>query len=137
MEIEQVEDVLSEYPDIFGDKTFILLNKAFPETDRLSDEKQRELIDRLSADIKHPVIGMIPCYCEVLKTRRRLLVLEKPRHSFVSDLEETAQKLIGDYEKYGEEIRQVERPIHGMRGSLQGLIVLQHSLSLFLLFCQL
>jgi hypothetical protein len=40
------------------------------------------------------VIGVIPCYCDVLQTERTtLLAVEKPNHPFILNLEEVAEKL--------------------------------------------
>jgi hypothetical protein len=44
--------------------------------------------------LKHPVIGVIPCYCDVLQAKRTsLLAVDKPYHPFLRNLEEVAEKL--------------------------------------------
>jgi hypothetical protein len=44
--------------------------------------------------LKHPIIGVIPCYCDVLEAKRTsLLAVEKPSHPFLRNLEEVAEKL--------------------------------------------
>jgi hypothetical protein len=44
--------------------------------------------------LKHPVIGVIPCYCGVLQAERAsLLAVDKPFHPFLKKLEEVAEKL--------------------------------------------
>ena len=96
LELEQVANILKEYNEVFEGKTSILLNKVFPETNCPSDERQDEFADKISANIKNPIVGMIPCYCDVLTTPTRLLVIEKPNHPFLNKLERVAQKLIGE-----------------------------------------
>lgn len=97
LDLEGIRATLREFSDIFKNKTSILLNKVFPETDYWSNNDQIEFVNHLSRDFKNPVIGMIPCYCDVLKRKRsQLLALEKPNHPFVKKLEEIAQKLVGE-----------------------------------------
>lgn len=95
LDIEQVTTILKEYNDIFGNKTSTLLNKAFPETDYWPNDKQEEFMNQLSKEFGNSIIGIIPCYCDVLKTQTRLLTLEKPNHPFLKKLEEIAQGLLG------------------------------------------
>jgi len=94
LEIEQVTNILREYNDIFENKACILLNKVFPETDYWSNVKQKEYINQLSEDFRNSVIGMIPCYCDLLKTKNRLLILDEPNHPLLKNLEETIQEIV-------------------------------------------
>jgi len=96
LEIEQIANMLEEYNDVFEGKTSILLNKAFPETSCLHHREQEEQTSRLLADVKIPLIGTMPCYCDVLTTQTRLLMFEKRGHPFFSRLEEVARVLISD-----------------------------------------
>jgi len=102
LEIEQVTNMLKEYNDILNDKSGIILNKVFPETDYWSNDKQDGYISQLSEDIRHSVIGMIPCYCDILKTENRLLILKKPNHPFLKKLEEIFQELL--YERISSKV---------------------------------
>jgi hypothetical protein len=44
--------------------------------------------------LRHPVIGVIPCYCDVLQAKRTsLLAVDKPDHPFLRNLEEVTEKL--------------------------------------------
>jgi len=93
VDIEGVRTMLSEFYDIFEKKTLILINKAFPETDLITVEKS-ELLNWIERD-KHEVIGMIPCYCDVLKAKGDYLsILKNPYHSFTKKIEEIADKLV-------------------------------------------
>jgi len=94
LDVEGVRNILNEFNDIFENKTYILLNKVFPEADVWSYDKQTEFTNQLSKDCKNPVIGMIPCYCDILKAKRsQLLAFEKPSHPFSKKLEEIAERL--------------------------------------------
>jgi hypothetical protein len=45
--------------------------------------------------LKHQVIGVLPCYCDVLQADRgSLLAIEKPDHPFIEKLEEIAEKIV-------------------------------------------
>jgi hypothetical protein len=71
-----------------------LVNKSSPETRIKSKEINGEIAERLERILKHPVIGVIPCYCDVLQAERTtLLAVEKPNHPFVENLEKVAEKL--------------------------------------------
>jgi hypothetical protein len=70
------------------------LNKVFPETELLSEEKETKIISQIEKNLKHPVLGIIPCYCDVLKAKRDyLLTLKNPDHPFTEKLETIIEKL--------------------------------------------
>jgi hypothetical protein len=86
--------MLVELYDAFAKRTVILINKVFPETRIWSSERQKDLISRMEKGLKHPIIGVIPCYCDVLQAERAsLLAVDKPYHPFLRNLEEVAEKL--------------------------------------------
>jgi MinD-like ATPase involved in chromosome partitioning or flagellar assembly len=94
LDIEGTENMLSDLYDALSKKTVVLINKFSPETRIQSSEKQENLIKKVESVLKHPVIGAIPCYCDVLQTERTsLLAVEKPSHPFIKNLEEVAEKL--------------------------------------------
>ncbi len=94
LDLEGLRETLTEFSDIFENKTSILLNKVFPETDNWSDDQQKGFLHKISTNLKTPVIGAIPCYCDVLKAgRNQLLLFGKTNHPFIERLEEVAQKL--------------------------------------------
>jgi MinD-like ATPase involved in chromosome partitioning or flagellar assembly len=97
LETEHVKNILKEYNDILKDKTYIILNKVFPERDHWSNEKQKEYINQLPESLRNLVIGAIPCYYDVLKTEKRLLILEEPTHPLVQGLHEIIQELVHEY----------------------------------------
>ena len=103
-DLKDVENMLAELYDALAKKTVILVNKVFPETRMGSSREQKQLMRRMEKVLKHPVIGAIPCYCDVLQAKRTvLLAVEKPNHLFVKNLEEVAEKLEVGVEKNLEE----------------------------------
>jgi len=94
LDLKGVENMLVELYDAFAKKTVVLINKVFPETRIWSSERQKNLISQMEKVLKHPVIGVIPCYCDVLQAERTsLLAVDKPFHPFLKNLEEVAEKL--------------------------------------------
>jgi len=94
LDIKGVKNMLAEFYDAFEKRTVALINKVFPETRIWSNGRQKALINQMEKTFKHPIIGVIPCYCDVLQAKRAsLLVTEKPGHPFLRNLEEIAEKL--------------------------------------------
>jgi MinD-like ATPase involved in chromosome partitioning or flagellar assembly len=94
LDLKGVESMLVELYDAFAKQPVVLLNKVSPETRILSGEKQDDLVRRIEKLLKHRVIGVIPCYCDVLQAERTsLFAVEKPGHPFLRNLEEVADKL--------------------------------------------
>jgi septum site-determining protein MinD len=94
LDLKGVENMLVELYDAFAKKTVVLVNKVFPETRIWSSERQEGLVSQMERVLKHPVIGVIPCYCDVLQAERTsLLAVDKPFHPFLKNLEEVAEKL--------------------------------------------
>ena len=78
-------------------KTVVLINKYSPETRIQPNDKKEKVIKKVERILKHPVVGAIPCYCDVLQNKRTsLLAVEKPKHPFIKDLEEVTEKLALD-----------------------------------------
>jgi MinD-like ATPase involved in chromosome partitioning or flagellar assembly len=93
LDLKGTEDMLVDLYDALDKKTVVLVNKFSPEM-RLNSDTQR-LAYKLKRVLKHPIVGIIPCYCDVLQTERtELIALTKPLHPFVKNLEQTAQKLV-------------------------------------------
>jgi len=94
VDIKGVQKMLTEFYDAFEKRTVVLMNKVFPETRIWSNERQKELISKMEKALKRPIIGVIPCYCDVLQAKRSsLLAIEKSDHPFLRNLQEVAKKL--------------------------------------------
>jgi len=103
LDLKGVENMLVELYDAFTKRTVILINKVFPETKVWSIERQKDLIDQMERVLKKPVIGVIPCYCDVLQAKRTsLLAVDMPHHSFLRNLGEVAETLENITEKNSE-----------------------------------
>jgi MinD-like ATPase involved in chromosome partitioning or flagellar assembly len=95
LDLRGTEDMLSELYDALDKNAMVLVNKFSPETRIKSNERNDKLVDKLERILNHPVIGVIPCYCDVLQTERTtILALEKPNHPFIRDIVKIAEKLI-------------------------------------------
>jgi len=104
LELKALRNMLVELYDAFAKRTVVLINKVFPETRAWSSEKQKNLISKMEKVLKHPVIGVVPCYCDVLQAKRTsLLAVDMPFHPFLRNLEEVAEKLGSINEKNAEE----------------------------------
>jgi MinD superfamily P-loop ATPase len=94
LDVESVKCMLTEFYDEFEKKSVILMNKVFPQTRIWSDDRRRELVKRMEGFFHRPVLGLIPCYCDVLEGERTsLLAVENPNHPFLNDLKEAMKKL--------------------------------------------
>jgi septum site-determining protein MinD len=94
VDLKGTEDMLAELYGALDKKAVVLTNKSSPETRMKPGENNGKIADRLEKILKHPVISVIPCYCDVLQTERTtLLAVEKPDHPFVKNLTEVAEKL--------------------------------------------
>jgi MinD-like ATPase involved in chromosome partitioning or flagellar assembly len=94
LDIEGVKNMVAEFYDEFEKRAVIVMNKVIPQTRIWSNIRKSELISQMEKALKHPIIGAIPCYCDVLEANRAsLLAVEKPHHPFLKDLQEVAEKL--------------------------------------------
>ena len=94
LDVGGVKNMLVEFYDEFEKKSVILMNKVFPQTRMWPDIKRNELITEMEKAFKRPIIGVIPCYCDVLGSNRdSLLIAENPDHPFLKDMQEVAKRL--------------------------------------------
>jgi hypothetical protein len=94
MDVEGVKNMLVDFYDELEKKNVILMNKVFPQTRTWSDNKRNELITKMEKAFKSTIIGLIPCYCDVLQARNNFLSIAKnAHHSFLQDLREAFRKL--------------------------------------------
>lgn len=94
LDVKGTENMLVDLFGALDKEPLILLNKFSPETRIKPSESNEKIARRLGKTLKHSVIGVIPCYCDVLQTERTsLLAVEKPDHPFIKDLEKVAGEL--------------------------------------------
>ena len=69
-------------------------DKGIVITNNLSEEMREEFIKKIKISLKKQVITLIPCYCEVLQSRRAsIFSIENPEHHFTKSLHELSKKL--------------------------------------------
>jgi MinD-like ATPase involved in chromosome partitioning or flagellar assembly len=94
LDLTGTRNMLNELYDAFEKKTVIVINKVFPEAHASNNEQKQNAVKRVREALGRPVLGAIPCYCDVLQTdRSTVLAIEKPNHPFIRDLEAIVDKL--------------------------------------------
>lgn len=91
--IQDIYDSLTK----FGSKKFLLFNKtsgASPIMDFQNDADGPLRIHEVETNLDTPVIGSIPCYCDVQFSRHEFLsTIRKPEHPFSQRVFELADKI--------------------------------------------
>jgi len=91
-DVDGTKRMLHELYDLFEKKTDIVLNKVLYG---VSSKAGKEDIQAKIKDVYQvPLIGMIPCFCEVLKGEGSVIFAqERPEHPFSKILDEIAAKI--------------------------------------------
>jgi len=94
LDLKGTRNLLLDLYDPLERKSVVLVNKYSPETRLSKDKNPEDIISRVEESLKHPVIGIIPCFCDVLERERAaIMALKYPGHQFVRNLEEIADNL--------------------------------------------
>lgn len=90
-DVDGTRRMLRELYDLFEKKTEIVLNKIFDATSKArKDEVQAKIKDVYQV----PLLGVIPCFCDVLKAEGNIIFAEeKPDHQFARILDEMANEI--------------------------------------------
>ena len=90
-DVDGTRRMLRELYDLFEKKTEVILNKVLDVSSRASkDEVQTKLKDIYQV----PLLGMVPCFCDVLKAEGGIIFAQdKPEHPFAKILDEMASKI--------------------------------------------
>jgi septum site-determining protein MinD len=90
-DVDGTRRMLRELYDLFEKKTEVILNKVLDISSRTGkDEVQTKLKDIYQV----PLLGVIPCFCDVLKAEGGVVFAqEKPDHPFTKILDEMANKI--------------------------------------------
>lgn len=98
LDVAGVRRMLAELYDAFDKDTAIILNKVTPYM-LFSEEERKRTLSRIERMFDKPVVGVIPCYCDVLLTSRlKIFVLERPEHPFaraIRDIARSVDRLLG------------------------------------------
>lgn len=93
-DVDGTSRMLRELYNLFEKKTGIVLNKVL---DYNSENKRKELHDRVKNIYQVPLLGIVPCFCDILRAEGNLIFTQdKPDHPFSTLLNEMAKKIDAD-----------------------------------------
>ena len=89
-DIKGTQRMIDELYDLFEKKTGLVMNKVFAEILQ-SKTHRADLAKQLMNSYNLPLIEMIPCFCDILKTGGTIIFAsENPEHPFIRTLERIA-----------------------------------------------
>jgi septum site-determining protein MinD len=89
-DVDGTRRMLRELYDLFEKKTEIVLNKVLDAAKSRKQEVQEQTKDIYQV----PLLGVIPCYCDVLRAEGGIVFArEKPDHPFTKLLDEMAEEI--------------------------------------------
>ena len=90
-DVDGTRRMLRELYNLFEKKTGLVLNKVL---DPASKSKTGEVTSKVKTVYQVPLLGMVPCFCEILRAEGNLIfVEEKPDHPFTKIIDEMAKKI--------------------------------------------
>jgi septum site-determining protein MinD len=90
-DVDGTKRMLAELYNLFEKKTGLVLNKVL---DTSATAKKTEMQNKVKAEYQVPMLGMVPCFCEILRAEGNLIfVQDKPDHPFTKILAEMARKI--------------------------------------------
>jgi MinD-like ATPase involved in chromosome partitioning or flagellar assembly len=90
-DVDGTRRMLRELYNLFEKKTGLVINKVLDAT---SKSKRDEMDSRVKNVYQVPMLGLVPCFCEILRAEGNLIfVQDKPNHPFTNILEEMAKKI--------------------------------------------
>ena len=92
-DVDGTKRMLKELYDLFEKKTEIVLNKVLDGSMKTGRD---EMKSRIKEVYQVPLLGIVPCFCDVLKAEGGLIFAQdKPDHPFTKLLEEMANRING------------------------------------------
>ena len=93
-DVDGTKRMLLELYNLFEKKTGLVLNKVL---DPSITAKKTEMQNKIKTDYQVPLLGIMPCFCEILRNEGNLIfVQDKPDHPFTRILAEMAKKIDKD-----------------------------------------
>jgi MinD-like ATPase involved in chromosome partitioning or flagellar assembly len=93
-DVDGTKRMLAELYNLFEKKTGLVLNKVL---DSSATARKTEMQAKIKADYQVPLLGIVPCFCEILRAEGSLIfVQDKPDHPFTKILIEMARKIEND-----------------------------------------
>ena len=90
-DVDGTKRMLQELYNLFEKKTGLVLNKVLDPT---ATAKKAEMSNKIKTDIMYPLLGILPCFCEILRAEGNLIfVQDKPDHPFTKIVSEMARKI--------------------------------------------
>ena len=91
-DVEGTKRMLDELYDLFEKKTEIAMNRVLYD---ISSKSGKNSLEKKIEDMyQTPVLGMIPCFCDVAKAEGAIIfVQEKPEHLFSKIVDEMSNKI--------------------------------------------
>jgi septum site-determining protein MinD len=90
-DVDGTRRMLRELYNLFEKKTGVVINKVL---DYNSTNRQEELYDRVKNTYKVPLLGIVPCFCDILRAEGNFIFAQdKPEHPFSKLLDEMAKKI--------------------------------------------
>jgi septum site-determining protein MinD len=90
-DVDGTKRMLSELYNLFEKKTGLVLNKVL---DASAAAKKVEMSEKIKTVYHVPMLGIVPCFCEILRAEGNLIfVKDKPDHPFTKLLAEMARKI--------------------------------------------
>ena len=90
-DVDGTSRMLRELYNLFEKKTGVVINKVL---DANLNSKKEELNKRAKDIYQVPLLGLVPCFCEVLKAQGNLIfVQDRPKHPFTKIMDEIATRI--------------------------------------------
>jgi MinD-like ATPase involved in chromosome partitioning or flagellar assembly len=90
-DVDGTKRMLAELYNLFEKKTGLVLNKVL---DPSATSRKTEMAAKIKTDYQVPLLGIVPCFCEVLRAEGNLIfVQDKPDHPFTKIVGEMAKKI--------------------------------------------
>jgi MinD-like ATPase involved in chromosome partitioning or flagellar assembly len=90
-DVDGTQRMLKELYNLFEKKTGIVINKVL---DFNAKGKQEELYNRVKNTYQVPLLGIVPCFCDILRAEGNFIFAQdKPDHPFSKLLDEMAKKI--------------------------------------------
>jgi MinD-like ATPase involved in chromosome partitioning or flagellar assembly len=89
--VDGTRRMLRELYNLFEKKTGLVINKVLDSTSKSTKD---EMEKRVKNVYQVPMLGLVPCFCEVLRAEGNLIFAQdKPNHPFTKILDEMATKI--------------------------------------------
>lgn len=95
LEVEGTKELVRKFYKKLGRQTSTILNRALLQPyKQVSDHQERRLSEEIRENFGFPVLGVIPCFCDLFIDGIRVLYsMKKPDHQFVKRLSAIADRI--------------------------------------------